>query len=700
LWITGSDRFEPGIVGRATYQRWDGGASASGRAARVEVDLGVVAPSRPRGLVVLEDERAVPALLAGLDPADVLVASDAPSPPLRGIARIAVRRLDRALGRGLDAVVLDLRGRIDADAIGRAEGLVRAGGALVLLLPGAAPGDPTLAIAPFSVADVGTRFFDRLRREIDRTDARWPVAPLRPAERAETGTAEQAALVGELGSALASRSGALVSIVADRGRGKSTALGLGIARALDAGPLRIAVAAADDGGEVFRWAPAGVERAPATELPSRGGAFYAIVIDEAAQLPVPLLVRIVEAHAEATIAMATTARGYEGTGRGYVLRFLAWARASGRPLVERTLIEPIRFAAGDPLERFVHRLLLLDAEPGPPIDGPAVHEVASPDRLAADETLLRETFGLLVHAHYRTSPSDLVRMLDAPNLRVHVLRAGGHVVAASLVAREGRLPPETCEAMARGDLRIRGQALADTLVTHAQRPHAGSLDLLRSVRIATHPELRSRGLGRQLVEAIHAAEPADAHGTVFGATADLVRFRRSLGYEPVRLGVSRGARSGEPSVVMLRPSSAAALDLVRSLRDDLARDLPDQLRLFAAEGGLPAELVAALQNGLPRPAELPEDEIELRVRRYVEGAQPSSAALHSLCRYVDAHPQALAALAHADRALLVARLLERRGWHECAVAAGLPSPGAAMRALRPAVARLLSGSAGGRREPS
>lgn len=659
-------------------------------------------------------------LVGALEPSEVLVVSDDASLPPPGVGTSGMRALARVLGRGFDAVVVDLRAVVDADALGRAEGLVRGGGALVLVLPSSPRGDPSLAVHPFAPSDVGTRFAARLTRALASSEAddvvRAPSTPLRVAERAALGTAEQAALVRELGDALGATVPVMFSLVADRGRGKSAALGLALTRALEHGPLRIAAAAASaEGlGEVLRFAPAAALTVlePMALAAADVGAFDVIVIDEAAQLAVPLLVRIAERHRSARIAFATTCRGYEGTGRGYVLRFVEWARSSGRPLYERTLTAPIRFAAGDPLERFVRRLLLLDAEPAP-VEGSArassdgaalesaalaplariglLHEQVSQDRLAEDEMLLRGAFGLLVHAHYRTTPGDLARLLDAPNLALHVLREEGRVVGSSLVAREGGFSLAHAEALARGQARIRGHALSDTLITHCQRPDAGVLSMLRSVRIATHPELRRRGLARQLVESIHAAHTVDLFGTVFGATPDLVRFRRRLGYELCRVGISRGARSGEPSVVMIRPVSAASQALVRDLRDELARELPIQLELLAVDGELEltAELAQALSLDLPEPRPLSAAETLTRVRRYVASAQPSSAAPSALMAFAEQHRSALGRLRPSERDVIEARLLARLDWATVAQRAGLSSAAAATRALRPAMAALI-----------
>jgi tRNA(Met) cytidine acetyltransferase len=323
------------------------------------------------------------------------------------------------------------------------------------------------------------------------------------------------------------------------------------------------------------------------------------------------------------------------------------------------------------------------------------------DALAADESLLRRLWGLLVHAHYRTTPGDLHRLLDAPNLAVHAVVDDGAVVGACLVAREGALPAARCAALARGEDRLRGHALADTLITHAARPDAGTLPMLRSVRIAVHPAARRRHVARQLVDHVHATAGVALFGTMFGATAPLVRFRQACGYVVVRVGVGRGARSGEPAVVMVRPGSAAgagthaaARTLVDELRAELARDLPLQLRLIDADGGprLDDALVHALGDGLGAAEPLRDEAIAVRVRRYLAGPQPAEAAVAALAAFVarvdDAGGLRGGCLTDREALLVRGRLLQHRPWAEVAAWAGYPTTARAMRALRPAVARL------------
>ncbi len=533
-----------------------------------------------------------------------VVRGDEPPPSIRGAEPLEVdpRAVRRLLGQTFGAVVLDLRGGLDANALGQAHGLVRGGGALVLRLPERVEG----------------RFARRFERCLARSCA--APGPVACALSEVPGTPEQAAAARAVRAVLAGPPGGLVTLLADRGRGKSAALGMALS-----GPTVVTGPDRDAPAEVFRFARAEARYVPIKDL-LHADLVDTLVVDEAAQLPVPLLQRLVRRHPRARIAFATTVHGYEGTGRGFVLRFLDWLRAEGRPLTELTLSEPIRWSPGDPLEAFVSDALLLDATPSAPSPAPPVCRELDRDALAEDDALLRSFFGLLVHAHYRTTPGDLQRLLDAPNIRLHAALARGAVVAATLLAREGELSEEACDDVYSGRVRLTGQALTENLVGHLGRRDAGRLRLLRSVRIASHPDIRRRGLARALVEHVHAAYDPDAFGTLFGTTPELLAFRRSVGYEVVRVGASRGTRTGEPAAVMLRAASPAGARLVGDLRGALARDLPPQLELLRDD---------VLDDDLPEPAPLTPEEVAEGVRAYAFGARTLEASIAALTRYVE-----------------------------------------------------------------
>ena len=79
-----------------------------------------------------------------------------------------------------------------------------------------------------------------------------------------------------------------------------------------------------------------------------------LIVDEAAAIPGPLLEKLVSRFPR--VLLTTTVQGYEGTGRGFLLKFCA--RFSG--LRRYTLSTPVRWAAGCPLERIVANALLFD----------------------------------------------------------------------------------------------------------------------------------------------------------------------------------------------------------------------------------------------------------------------------------------------------------------------------------------------------
>lgn len=637
-----------------------------------------------RRLMILEGPpeqtaRRARALIAGLDDADVLWVDG-------GVRSVADR-----LGQAFAAVVVDAHEGLHADVLGQVQGLVWGGGGLVLRR-GASRPRPTapLVVFPYDDADVGQRFGTRAWDVLEA--AAVDVEPVSPVPRRLEGTAEQGEVVTSLTRAWLGKPSRAV-VLADRGRGKSSALGLAMARLPTDVRVIVTAGTRDAVREVLRFAGDGARYVSVGELLDETHAADVLAIDEAAQIPVPVLQRIVNRHRGAHLVFATTTSGYEGTGRGFALRFVDWLEREHGPVLRQTLTTPIRWGPDDPVERAVFDALLLDAQPSGVSrsdDGEVRIESLDRDRLAADPQRLRALFGLLVHAHYRTTPGDLHRLLDAPNLSVHAALRGSQVVGATLVAAEGGLPRQMCEAAAAGQTRLRAHALADALVAHLGRPDAGAMTMARSVRIAVHPNVRRCGIATRLVEHVQAHHEAELWGTLFGATAELVAFRRSLGYEVVRLSASRGTRTGEPSVMMVRPGSEHARALVRSLREELARELPLQLELLEADGELLLEpaLASALRAQLPQVEPWTAEQARARSLAYAHGPRTFESVATAVRAVVEALP--LDGLPAPERAVLEGRVLACRGWRRVTAEAGLPSVPAAMRALRRGVRSLLA----------
>lgn len=68
-----------------------------------------------------------------------------------------------------------------------------------------------------------------------------------------------------------------------------------------------------------------------------------LLIDEAAAIPVPILIKIL--HLYPRVVFSSTMIGYEGNGRGYILKFTRYLKTHFKNMRSISLEQPIRFAA-------------------------------------------------------------------------------------------------------------------------------------------------------------------------------------------------------------------------------------------------------------------------------------------------------------------------------------------------------------------
>ena len=659
------------------------------------------------------------------------------------------------LGRTRSAVVLDCHEACRPNALGAAVGAVDGGGLLLVLAPSLADWpdrrdafDERLAVPPATVEDVAgqfrTRLVETLRAHpgiavvdadsgtIERSGLTDPAPrvprgrPAPPDDHDFPRAAYDACLTDDQVVAvrgfepLADPGNALV-VEADRGRGKSSAAGLaagalardGLDVLVTAPQYRSAREVFDRAGELLstvgalrgrddpetphelRTADGRVRYADPTAAATATDEADLVIVDEAAALPVRVLERFLDAP---SVAFTTTVHGYEGAGRGFSVRFRSRLADSDFAVCERQLTEPIRYAPGDPVESWVFRALLLGARP-------AVDQVvtdATPDsveyercdsrRLLDDEHLLREVFGLLVLAHYRTEPDDLARLLDAPNVGVRALTHDGHVVSVALLAREGDLPATLRAEMYEGG-RVRGNMIPDVLTTQLRDEAAGVPVGQRVLRIATHPAVRSRGLGSRLLDEIadEFADAVDWLGVGYGATPELVDFWADSGYRSVHCSTTRNDRSGEYSAIMLRPCSTAGEALADRhaswFRDRIASVLSDPLDDLDPDV---ARTVLRAVDGTPE-IDLSEPERRL-VAGIPGGAGVFDTAPEPVRRLALAHLVAPAepdALTDDQERLLVRKALQGHDWDRVADELGFVSTAECMRALGRTVERLV-----------
>jgi len=511
-------------------------------------------------------------LLAGLPEPKLWVgAADCPLPE---VPVCAPNDSHRYLGQDLGSLVWDSRAGMHPSGFAALTGTLVAGGVLLWLVP------PLKHWPEYPDPDYGRlrdhrppyRFLARIARVLAAADpeqVHWhtpespldrspepPAAP--PALLAAGPTDEQQQAMAAVRKVAHGHRRRPLVIRADRGRGKSSLLGM-VARELTEQGLTIAATAPRPRSldSFYRWlgeAAAGhcPYQPPDYLLRERPPADL-LLVDEAAAIPVPLLSALLQHYPR--VVFATTVHGYEGTGRGFDLRFRdeLTRQTPGWHLLN--LQTPIRWGENDPLEPLVNRLLLLDAEPAqadPEKPDPVIRPLDRDD-LLEDEPALQAIVGLLVSAHYQTSPDDVRQLLDDPDTRLWVAWQGDTPVAVLWLLLEGGLPPSLADAVWRGERRPRGHLLAQSLAAHGGDPSAACLHYGRITRIAVHPALRRRGLGQALVAAAREGmvqRDVDVLGVSFGATPDLLPFWQRCGLGLLRLGLRRDAASGTHAAML------------------------------------------------------------------------------------------------------------------------------------------------------
>lgn len=492
---------------------------------------------------------------------------------------IQANKVSGLLGSEYVAVVLDAHDGLHPDALAAVCGTVVAGGALILLTPPwlqwAALADPDyerLASYPHDWRVLPQCFISHLQRSLGLAvqqpgcvhlqESDYPVMPAFslswPNSSQSVAFSEPSAEQKQCLAQLVLHSGVSV-LLAGRGHGKSALLGFAAQQYLTRGQTVLLVAPSrHSAASVFRHAGSElVFSAPDMLLQDQSITADVLLIDEAAAIPQPMLLELLQRFPRAVFA--TTTDGYEGTGQGFVLRFLRALNESHPDWQQLNLDAPVRWAANDPLENWLYQALLLDAQQPDvqnDIDVSAViFEQLNQLLLAENSALLADIYGLLRSAHYRTTPDDLRFLLDAPQLSVYRLAFEKRTIAVALIVEEGSIDEVMAGEIAAGRRRPRGHLLAQTLAVHCDQPQYLQQRVARVVRIAVHTQYQQRGLGSQLLQQIvddQKKNGVNIIGSSFSATPDVLAFWQRNGFKLLRVGHRRQAASAAPSALVLK----------------------------------------------------------------------------------------------------------------------------------------------------
>ncbi|WP_417690004.1 GNAT family N-acetyltransferase [Pseudidiomarina sp.] len=481
------------------------------------------------------------------------------------------------LGLTARQVVLDFDQLIHADALAALTGTVIGGGCLWLVLPI----QPTsfqqrlVAHAENYTSIISANSWSAMRKAIRQTPPHFANIVREPNLPS---SAQQVVI-----DALLNDTQKTHVLLADRGRGKSTTLGLAIKQArlhqpiLVTGPRPAALATL-----LKEAGPAATFRAWDRLLREESNHGQPLVIDEAAAIPLHCLQQLLMKFR--VWAVATTVDGYEGCGQGFVLRFMSWLN-SHFDVREHRLDEPLRWSPEDGCEAWLNDALLLRTSTD------TKHGIQTPHELKfefchaseLDEDDLSQTMTLLLEAHYQSSPNDLRLLLDDPAQHLLLARCAAEVVGVVWLATEGPIASELQGPIMTGKRRLKGHLLPQALGFYRQQSACLDWTWWRITRIAvTHTQRRSKIGSKMLDHVIRQAKQRaiDALGTSFGVTPEVLNFWQQSPLREVRRGLKKNAASGTVSAIWalgLTPEAAMhvqALAAVQQAEQAWMHDIP------------------------------------------------------------------------------------------------------------------------------
>ncbi|AEE93424.1 ATPase of unknown function [Acidianus hospitalis W1] len=290
-----------------------------------------------------------------------------------------------------------------------------------------------------------------------------------------------------------------------------------------------------------------------------------IIVDEAAALGIENLEYIRNSWDK--IVFISTIQGYEGSGKA----FMKYINSLDNSQIVK-LDYPIRYAKGDPVEKFIYNVMLLDAEPEVYRNNTQFMEITQED-LFSNEELLRQIYGILVSAHYRNSPDDLMFLGDMAFQRIFTI---GYNAVAEIV-EEGELDETTEDHILNGE-ENEGNLIPHRIIKYMRIRNFGKLKGWRIMRIAVTPELQNQGLGTKLlsnVEKIALKNNIDWIGSSFVADYKVLNFWIKNGFKPVYLASRKNEGLGGYSVIVMKALTERAekflVELGKLLKDKILR---------------------------------------------------------------------------------------------------------------------------------
>ncbi|WP_060980819.1 GNAT family N-acetyltransferase [Vibrio splendidus] len=611
--------------------------------------------------------------------------------PFEGVIHAPVKKGQQLLGRECQVLVCDFREQFDANGFSAALGSLVGGGLLLVLPPKVDDSEGSECFGQRWLK----RHFDKLifvSQHNEAGDVVQATNALPQMQSAKNGLDkfEQQSMAVELVKKVVTghRKRPLI-LTADRGRGKSSTLGIAAAQLLvERHGFNIIVTAPSVKAvePVFSHASQGLESCEvvnATHIRHQGGSlrFVApdellkskpdcdlLLVDESAAIPIPMLKSMVDIYQR--MVFSTTVHGYEGSGRGFGIKFESWLSEHRPGWKGFKLGQPIRWNNNDPLETWLFDCFLLGNDAS--LSDSAVDELEgfsaeainqlnlvelSKAECLANPEQLQQCFSLLVDAHYQTSPNDLMQFLNNPAIRLYAAWKQDECLGCMLVTEEGGLDSELIAQIQLGKRRPQGHLAPVLLANQLGSVEAATSRCLRVMRIAVSTCHQGLGIGSWMLGQLsEQSRQADYLATSFGATSELISFWYDSEFVPVHIGHQRDQASGCHSVLMVKALNPRTQAWVYQLKTHFERSY-----CFLVSGSLVSLETDMVRALLPKSVQtVIEFETQL-VRNYVNGGNSYDAISFSVLNLI---------LACNDREtsvsdLLIAKVVQQKEWGTC-----------------------------------
>ncbi|SHO54549.1 GNAT family N-acetyltransferase [Vibrio quintilis] len=601
---------------------------------------------------------------------------------LGGTARNDIDQIDivkgrHFLGQECYLLIVDLSEGVDADNLNALLGTLAGGGILVFIHP-----------LTHQTQDLASQWLSRALDElfvIIQNEA-LPNLPDLPKQEEKDVYQQQKDMIKQIIHVSEGHSKRPLVITADRGRGKSSALGIAAAELMQRRmKIKIVITAPSPQAVkvIFNHAQRLLDTGsygqltkkvcreqaeliyiPPDELLRTAPQIDLLLVDEASAIPVPVLQQLTRTYNR--IVFSTTIHGYEGCGRGFTLKFLNWLKDFRPQFRHCHLSQPIRWADGDRLEKWQFRTFLLDADLPEITSEIDIEEIqyryVKKEVLFSSVAFFAKIFALLTQAHYQTSPNDMMRILSDDRISLFIAEVDGICLGCVLTVNEGELTSSAVENIRQGIHRPKGHLVPVTLMNQLGLVESGKETCCRIMRIVIHPQLQRQGLGRRILNHCISQSDSDYVATSFGASDELLRFWIQQKFIPVKLGSRRDQSSGCYSVLMIQQCPKNWFPMARTqfsyyflhtLHSEFCQLEPSVVRLLLSVS------VAIPMDGVPFSL----------LENYARGGANYESVAVWIRALIGAYPYLSSSLV-SD--LMIMKILQNRSWSDVAAVTCLP----------------------------